>query len=59
MMTGKITVQAVIMSLIDYCNSNWVGVPATQLSKLQRLQNAAARSVSDVAKHDHITPSTC
>ena len=26
------------------------------LSKLQRLQNAAARLVSDVAKYDHITP---
>ena len=28
----------------------------TQLSKLQRLQNAAARLVSNVAKYDHITP---
>ena len=33
-----------------------VGVPSTQLSKLQRLQNAAARLVSNVAKYDHITP---
>ena len=33
-----------------------VGVPSTQLSKLQRLQNAAARLVSNVEKYDHITP---
>ena len=42
-------VQAVIMSRIDYCNSLLVGVPAVQLSKLQRLQNAAACLVSNVA----------
>ena len=28
----------------------------TQLRKLQRLQNAATRPVSNVAKYDHITP---
>ena len=28
----------------------------TQLRKLQRLQNAATRLVSNVAKYDHITP---
>ena len=52
----KSIVQAVIMSRIDYCNSLLVGVPSTQLSKLQLLQNAAARPVSNVAKYDHITP---
>ena len=44
------------MSRIGYCNSLLVGVPSTQLSKLRRLQNAAARLVSNVAKYDHITP---
>ena len=52
----KSIVQAVIMSRIDYCNSLLVGVPAVQLSKLQRLQNAASRFVSNVAKYGHITP---
>ena len=41
----KSIVQAVIKSSIDYCNSLLVGVTSTQLSKLQRLQNAAARLV--------------
>ena len=52
----KSIVQAVIMSRTDYCNSLLVGVPSTQLSKLQRLQNAAARLVRNVAMYDHITP---
>ena len=52
----KSIVEANIMSRIDYCNSLLVGVSSTQLSKLQRLQNAAARLVSNVVKYDHITP---
>ena len=44
------------MSPLDYCNSLLVGVPAVQLSKPQRLQNAAARLVSNVANYGHITP---
>ena len=44
------------MSRIDYCNSLLIGVPAVQLNKVQRLQNAAARLVSNAAKYSHITP---
>ena len=53
----KLIVQAVVMSRIDYCNSLLFGVSATHLSKLQRVQNAAARLVCSVRKHEHITPS--
>ena len=45
-----------INSISTVSRQSLVGVPSTQLSKLQRLQNAAARLVSNVAKYDHITP---
>ena len=38
------------------CNSLLYGVPAVHLSKIKRLQNAAARLVSYMPKHSHITP---
>ena len=38
-------VQAVVMSRIDHCNSLLYGVAATNLRKLQRVQNAAVRLV--------------
>ena len=51
----KSIVQAVIMSRIDYSKSLLVCIPSTLLSKVQRLQNAAACLVTNVAKYDHIT----
>ena len=41
---------------IDYCNSLYYGLPAYQIAKLQRLQNAAARLVSLTPRFSHITP---
>ena len=34
----------------------YYGLPATQLNKLQRVQNAAARLICNVSRFDHITP---
>ena len=45
------------MSRIDYCNSLLYGVTTTNLTKLQREQNAAARLVCSVPRHEHVTPS--
>jgi len=42
-------VLALIMSRLDYCNSELAGLPTSTLQPLQRVQNAAARS-------DHVTP---
>ena len=52
----KTLVQATVLSRIDYCNSLLFGLPVVHLSKLQRLQNAAARLVCNIPKYDHITP---
>ena len=45
------------MSRIDYCNSLLYGVTATNLTKLQRVQDAAARLVCSVPRNGHDTPS--
>ena len=49
-------VHAFVSSKLDYCNSVFYGLPAKQLSKLQRLQNSAARLVTKAQRRDHITP---
>ena len=45
------------MSRIDYCNSLLYGVAATDLSKLQRVQNAAVRLVCSLPRHENVTSS--
>jgi len=41
-------VHAFVSSKLDYCNSVLYGLPAKQLSKLQRIQNSAARLVTRI-----------
>ena len=53
----KSIVQAIVMSRIDYCNSLLYGVAATNLSKLQRVQNAEVRLVCSLPRHEHVTSS--
>ncbi|XP_044183836.1 uncharacterized protein LOC122964347 [Acropora millepora] len=49
-------VNAFVIPHLDYCNSVLYGLPKSQLDKLQRIQNVAARLVKGVRKQDHITP---
>ena len=53
---GPALVHAFISGRIDYCNSLLFGLPSFHLLKLQRLQNAAARLISNVLRYSHITP---
>ena len=43
------------MSRLDNCNSLLYGLPVSLLSKMQSIQNSAARIVSRKRLHDHIS----
>ena len=49
-------IHAFVTSRIDNCNSLLIGLPTSEINRLQRLQNAAARLVRQAKRHDHITP---
>ena len=49
-------VHALIMGRVDYCNCLLFGLPSIHVSKLQRIQNSAARLVCSVSRYEHITP---
>ena len=49
-------VHALIISRLDHCNALYVGLPLRLMQKLQMVQNAAARLLSGVRKHQHISP---
>ena len=44
------------MARIDYCNGLLYGVPTVHLSKIQRIQNSAARLITYTPRYSHITP---
>ena len=52
----KSLVHAFVTSRVDYCNSLLYGLPASQLNKVQRVLNTAARLVCCAPRFSHITP---
>ena len=49
-------IHAFVSGRVDYCNSLLYGLPAYQLNKLQRVQNAAARLIFLESKYCHVRP---
>ena len=49
-------IRTFVSSRVDYCNSLLYGLPAYQLNKLQRVQNAAARLIFLESKYCHVRP---
>lgn len=49
-------IHAFISSRLDYCNSLYTGLSQSNISRLQMVQNAAARLLTGTKKYDHITP---
>jgi len=52
----KMLLHAFVFSRLDYCNSLFYGLPDSSISKLQSVQNAAARLFGGLRKFDHVTP---
>ena len=48
-------VTTLVLSRLDYNNAIYYGLPAGQISRLQSVQNAAARLVFGLRRFDHIT----
>ena len=56
MESAKVLIQAYVMSRIDYCNGLLYGATSSQLDRLQKVQNYAARVIMRAPKYCHITP---
>ena len=54
--SARLVVHALVTSRIDYCNSLLFGLPNTLLKRIQKLQNKAARLVTNTKTREHITP---
>ena len=47
---------AFVLSRLDYCNALYTGLPKKSIERLQVIQNAAARILTNTKKRDHIPP---
>lgn len=54
--TARLIATSIIHSKLDYCNSLFLNLPATQTNRLQLVLNAAARAVTKTPKFHHISP---
>ena len=49
-------VHALVIPRLDHCNTLYMGLPLRLMRKLQVVQNAAARLLTGVRKHQYISP---
>jgi len=49
-------VVSLVMPRLDYCNATLAGLPASQLSRLQSVLNAAARVIHRSSRYEHVKP---
>ena len=49
-------VHSLIISHVDNCNALFYGLPQTQMNRLQRIQNTAARLITGARSRDPISP---
>ena len=49
-------VQAFVSCRLDYCNSLFYGMTDELFQRIQGIQNAAARLVTDISRREHISP---
>jgi len=48
-------VVSLVMPRLSYCNAILAGLPASQLSRLQSVLNAAARLIHQFSQYEHVT----
>lgn len=49
-------IRSLVLSRLDNANSLLININVTDINRLQRIQNRAARIVSNASKYDHVSP---
>ncbi len=53
---ARLLVNSLVMSKLSYCSVVWGGIRKTEVMRLQRIVNFAARIIFNRKKHEHVSP---